>query len=169
MHARIATLISATLAAALLSVYLAASSIAHGADDRGEKSTGDGIVRVGSVHTFQETVARLKQDVAAKGIMMFSQIDQAKLAADAGIALRPSTLLVFGNPPLGVQFITSRAEAGLDWPVRLLVYEDASGKVWTAYTDFDWIARRHRISDREQAFKMASSVVASITASVAAK
>jgi len=75
-------------------------------------------VRAKSVYPFRETVERRKTDVAAKGIMMFSEIDQAKLAVDAGIALRASTLLVFGNPPLGVQFIASRVEAGLDWPVR---------------------------------------------------
>jgi uncharacterized protein (DUF302 family) len=166
MQVRPIALISATLAAGLLSLHVAGVPLARGVDERGG---GDGIVRVGSAYTFPETVERLKQDVAAKGIMMFSEIDQAKLAAGAGIQLRPSTLLVFGNPPLGVQFITSKADAGLDWPVRLLVYEDASGKVWTAYTDFDWIAQRHRIADRDQAFKMASGVIASITASVTAK
>ena len=99
--------------------------------------------------------------------MMFSVIDQAKLAADAGIKLGPSVLLVFGNPALGAQFITSKPQAGLDWPVRLLVQEDEKGQVWATYTDFAWIARRHRITDREQAFNMASRVIASITSSVA--
>jgi uncharacterized protein (DUF302 family) len=107
--------------------------------------------------------------VAAKGIITFFTVDQAKLAADAGIKLRPSTLLVFGNPALGAQFITSNPQAGLDWPVRLLVQEDEKGQVWASYTDFAWIARRHRITDRDAAFKMASSVIASITSSVAGK
>jgi uncharacterized protein (DUF302 family) len=102
------------------------------------------------------------------GILFFSEIDQAKLAADAGIKLNPSTLLVFGNPPLGTLFITANASAGLDWPVRLLVYE-ADGKVWVAYTDFEWIARRHRITNRDVEFKMASGVIASITSSVKMK
>ena len=166
MRARTIIFVTAALAAALLSTYLAVEPMANRGEEAGFE---DGVVRVKSVYPFRETVERLKKDVAAKGILMFSEIDQARLAADAGIALRPSTLLVFGNPPLGVQFITSRAEAGLDWPVRLLVHEDGSGQVWTAYTNFEWIARRHRIKDREQAFKMASGVIASITASVAAK
>jgi uncharacterized protein (DUF302 family) len=130
---------------------------------------GDGVVRVESAYAIGETVERLKKDVAAKGIMMFFTVDQAKLAADAGIKLRPSTLLVFGNPALGAQFITSNPQAGLDWPVRLLVQEDEKGQVWATYTDFGWIARRHGIADREAAFKMATSVIASITSSVAAK
>ena len=129
----------------------------------------DGIVSAKSAYSIGETVERLKKDVADKGIKFFDEIDQSKLAADAGIKLRPSILLVFGNPPLGTQFITSNANAGLDWPVRLLVYENEKGEVWTAYTDFDWIARRHGIENRKDQFKMASSVIASITSSVKAK
>jgi uncharacterized protein (DUF302 family) len=166
VYKRTATTIAALFAATLLSVYFVATSMANRVDRPG---FDDGIVKVRSAYGLRETVDRLQKDVAAKGIMMFFVVDQAKLAADAGVKLRPSTLLVFGNPALGVQFITSRPEAGLDWPVRLLVQEDERGQVWATYTDFAWIARRHRITDREAAFTMASSVIASITASVAAK
>ena len=131
------------------------------------KAAGDdGIVRVKSAYDLPETLKRLKKDVADKGIMFFSEIDQAKLAADVGVTLLPSTLLVFGNPPLGTLFLTSDPDAGLDWPVRLLVYQDAKGQVWVAYTDFTWIARRHGIADRDKEFKMASEVIASITSTV---
>ena len=127
----------------------------------------DGIVRVRSSYAMQETLERIKQDIAAKGIMHFSEIDQAALAAAAGVKLRPSTLLVFGNPALGTLFITARAEAGLDWPVRLLINEDADGQVWAVYSDFHWIALRHGIRDRDQEFATATNVISSITASVA--
>jgi uncharacterized protein (DUF302 family) len=129
----------------------------------------DGVVKVKSAYPVAETVARLRKDIADKGIMFFQELDQAKLAADAGITLRPSTLLVFGNPPLGTQFMTSNPYSGLDWPVRLLVVQDEAGDVWAVYTDFAWIARRHQIKDREQQFAMASSVVESITSSVRAR
>jgi uncharacterized protein (DUF302 family) len=76
---------------------------------------------------------------------------------------------VFGNPPLGTLFITAKSQAGLDWPVRLLVQQDEQGKVWLTYTDFAWIARRHRITNRDKEFKMAAGVIASITASAQAK
>jgi len=128
--------------------------------------TEDGIVLVKSAYPLTETVNRLKKDVADKGIMFFSEIDQSELAAKAGIKLLPSTLLVFGNPPLGIQFLTSNPDSGLDWPVRLLVHQDANGDVWAVYTDFDWIARRHHIKDRSDAFKMASTVIQSITSVV---
>ena len=130
--------------------------------------SNDGIVRVKSSYNFQETIARLKKDIAAKGIRFFSEIDQTGLAAEAGIKLNPSTLLVFGNPPLGTQFMTANPNAGLDWPVRLLVIQDSAGAVWTVYTDFAWIAARHGIVNRTEQFKMASMVIASITSSVKA-
>jgi uncharacterized protein (DUF302 family) len=129
----------------------------------------DGVVRVKSAHSQAETISRLKEAVGSKGIMLFSEIDQAELAAKAGIKIAPSTLLVFGNPPLGTQFLSSNPASGLDWPVRLLVHQDANGDVWAVYTDFAWIARRHRIEDRTREFEMASQVIAAITANVRAK
>ena len=125
-----------------------------------------GLIKVRSAYSMEETIARIRKDIAAKGIMFFSEVDQAKLAADAGIKLRPSTLLTFGNPPLGAQFLTSNPYSGLDWPVRVLVLQDDSGAVWAAYTDFGWIAQRHGIRDRDQQFATASGVVQSITSTI---
>jgi len=132
------------------------------------RAGSDGIVTVKSAYSLAETTERLKKDIAAKGIKFFDQIDQAKLAADAGIKLRPSILLIFGNPPLGTQFITAKAVAGLDWPVRLLVFENEKGEVWMAYSDFAWIARRHGIDNRDEQFTMATNVITSIVSSAQA-
>jgi uncharacterized protein (DUF302 family) len=154
----------AILPAALIAMIVAVLTFSAFTD-----AGDDGIIRVKSAYPVGETVARLKQDISGKGIMFFSEVDQSKLAAGASITLQPSVLLTFGNPPLGTQFITSNPNAGLDWPVRLLVFENEKGEVWTAYTDFAWIARRHGIKDRDAQFKMASSVVTSITSSVSAK
>jgi uncharacterized protein (DUF302 family) len=129
----------------------------------------DGVVRLRSAYGMDETIARIKQDIAHKGIMFFDEIKQSELAAKAGIKLNPSTLLVFGNPPLGILFLTSNPDSGLDWPVRLLVRQDENGAVWVASTDFTWIARRHNITDRDAQFKMASMVIQSITDGVRAK
>lgn len=130
----------------------------------------DGVVRVKSAYPMDQTIARLKGDVAAKGITFFSEVDQRALAEQAGIAIRPSTLLLFGNPPLGTQFIHAKPEAGLDWPVRLLVQQDEQGTVWAIYTDFGWIARRHGIAgEAAKPFMTASGVIASITSSIQPK
>src|SRR5437764_5992151 len=127
---------------------------------------GDGVVKVESAYPMAETIARIKADIAKKGIMFFDEIDQQQLAAKAGITLRPSTLLIFGNPALGSNFMTSNPVSGIDWPVRLLVLEDENGKVWALYNDFGFIAHRHGITDRMKEFKMASEVVASITSAI---
>ena len=155
---------TAYLASAVAAVVVCLSSYSAPAS-----AGNDGVVRLKSVYPIGETISRLKNDIAAKGIVFFSEVDQSQLAAGAGIALRPSVLLTFGNPPLGTQFITSNPNAGLDWPVRLLVFESEKGEVWTAYTYFGWIARRHGIKNREAQFKMASEVIASITSSVTRK
>ncbi|MBS0641778.1 MAG: DUF302 domain-containing protein [Acetobacteraceae bacterium] len=150
-----------SLLAAGLIIGLAVSTQA------GSASPDDsGVVKVRSHYAMNETIDRLKHDIAAKGITFFNQIDQSQLAAAAGITTQPSTLLIFGNPALGTQFIVANPSAGLDWPVRLLVTQDSSGQVWAEYTDFHWIARRHHIRTGDAAFTKASEVIASITASV---
>ena len=73
---------------------------------------------------------------------------------------------MFGNPALGTTFITANPTAGLDWPVRVLVYQADDGAVYAAYSDFDWIAKRHGITNRSQEFEMATSVIESVTSSV---
>ncbi|MEQ1867304.1 MAG: hypothetical protein ABL996_21905 [Micropepsaceae bacterium] len=81
------------------------------------------------------------------------------------------TLLALFTALFGIALINTPrmayANAGLDWPVRLLVQQDQQGQVWLAYTDFAYIARRHHITDRDAAFTMASNVIASIVSSAA--
>ena len=152
--------------AAYLAFALVAPSISS-AQGTMSQPGDDGIVKVRSAYPMAETIARLEKDVAAKGIKFFIEVDQYKLASDAGIKIRPSTLLIFGNPPLGTLFIAANPLAGLDWPVRLLVFEDEKGDVWAAYTDFGYIAHRHQIKGMDtEAFQKASGVIASITSSV---
>ena len=146
----------------LLMLLSAATSVARADSD-------DGVIRVKSAVPMSEAIGRIKADIAAKGIKFFLEVDQSKLAAEAGIKLRPSTLLVFGNPPLGTQFITANPNAGLDWPVRLLLTQDDNGEVWAVWTDFDWIAKRHNIRNRQAQFTMATMVVKSITSTIISK
>lgn len=130
------------------------------------RAADSGVVRVKSAYSMDESIARVKADIAAKGITFFNEIDQSALAAKNGIALRRSTLLEFGNPALGTQFVTGNPDAGLDWPVRLLFTQDDSGQVWAVWTDFGWIARRHGITSRDAQFSMATQVVKSITSTL---
>jgi uncharacterized protein (DUF302 family) len=154
MFQRIVKLSSAALIACAVTVSAVALSQAGG---------NNGVVVVDSAYSVDETIDRVKKDIADKGIVFFMDVDQAKLAAGADIKLNPSHLLIFGNPPLGIQFLTSNPVSGLDWPVRLLVFQDADGKVKMAYNDFTWVAHRHGIKNRDEQFKMATMVIGSIT------
>jgi uncharacterized protein (DUF302 family) len=145
-------MLTPSLSAALLAFVLISPVAVPATED-------DGTVRIKSAYSMPETIRRLKKDVADKGIMFVNEIDQSKLAADAGVTMRPSMLLVFGNPPLGTLFLTSNPAAGLDWPFRLLVCQDDKGDVLVLYTDFAWIAHRHGITDRDEAFKKAANVL----------
>lgn len=170
MSIHIAARMAIPCAAAFAAFALSGCASQHGQTLAAHPAASEyGIVAVRSAYPFDETLARLKADIAGKGLTFFEEVDQAKLAANAGIAAAPSTLLVFGNPALGTQFITANPQAGIDWPVRLLVYRDPAGQVWAEYTDFAYVARRHAIADRDPQFTMAAEVIASITQSVAAK
>lgn len=153
--------------AAGVSLALSAGAAAAVADPVAPAVAAKGVVRTPSAYGFDETVSRIKADISGKGIRFFTEIDQSELAKGASISIPPSKLLIFGNPPLGAQFLTSNPYAGLDWPVRILVTQDAAGKVWVAYTDFNYIADRYAIADRAAQIKMASEVAGSIAGSVA--
>jgi len=122
----------------------------------------DGVIKQRSDYGFDETIARLKGDIAGKGIRFFNEIDQTKLGEGANLPINRSTLLLFGNPPLGVQFLQSNPVAGLDWPVRMLVTQDDDGTVWISWTDFAFVANRYHLTDRDAQIKMATEVAASI-------
>jgi uncharacterized protein (DUF302 family) len=158
--------LTATVAFALC--VSAAQAVADPAQPSVASSTAYGVKRVLSAYGVDETVARIKADIAAKGVQFFTEIDQARLGEGAKIAIRPSRLLLFGNPPLGVQFLSANPFAGLDWPVRILVVQDDDGKVYVAYSDFDFIAQRYALKDREAQIKMATEVAGSVADSVAA-
>ncbi len=122
----------------------------------------EGVIKQRSDYGFDETIVRVKADIASKGIRFFDEIDQTKLGESANLPLNRSTLLLFGNPPLGVQFLQSNPVAGLDWPVRMLVTQDDDGTVWVSWTDFKFVANRYQLKDRDAQIKMASEVSASI-------
>jgi uncharacterized protein (DUF302 family) len=122
----------------------------------------NGVIKQRSDYGFDETITRIKADIATKGIRFFDEIDQTKLGESAKLPINRSTLLLFGNPPLGVQFLKSNPVAGLDWPVRMLVTQDDDGSVWISWTDFNFVAGRYQLRDRDPQIKMASEVAASI-------
>jgi uncharacterized protein (DUF302 family) len=133
----------------------------------GNAGPANGVVRVESAYSVDETVSRILADIKEKGITFFAEIDQSGLGTAAGVeGLNASKLILFGNPALGTTFITGNAEAGLDWPVRVLVFATGDGNVMVAYNDFNYIAKRHNIDNRDEQFAMATTVIRSVLDSV---
>lgn len=107
----------------------------------------DGLVTIASTHSVRDTIDRLDAALRAKGVMVFARIDHAAGAASVGMPLRPTELVIFGNPKAGTPLMQVNQTAGLDLPLKILAWEDADGKVWLTYNDLHWLARRHRLAD----------------------
>jgi uncharacterized protein (DUF302 family) len=104
-----------------------------------------GLVTLTSTHDFGTTLARLVAALEAKGITIFARIDHAAGAASVGLPLRPTTLLAFGNPAAGTPLMQAAQTAGIDLPLKALVWQDADGSVRLSYNDPSWVAVRHAI------------------------
>jgi len=97
----------------------------------------------------KETVDRLEAEIRARGLTIFARIDHAAGAAEVGLKLRPTQLIVFGNACGGTPFMQSVQTIGIDLPLKILVWQDAGGKTWISYNEPRWIVRRHGIADAE--------------------
>jgi uncharacterized protein (DUF302 family) len=104
-----------------------------------------GIVTVESRFSVAETIDRLADLVQRAGLIVFARIDHGDGARDIGLELRPTELLIFGNPRGGTPLMLDRQIAGIDLPVKALAWQDESGKVWLSYNDGQWIAKRHAL------------------------
>jgi uncharacterized protein (DUF302 family) len=103
----------------------------------------DGLIAIKSAHSAKETMNRLEAQVKAKGLNVFARIDHAAGAKKIGKTLRPTELLIFGNPQGGTPFMECAQSVGIDLPLKALVWEDASAQVWLGYNDPAWIGQRH--------------------------
>lgn len=108
--------------------------------------TADGLLRIASAFSPKETADRLEQEIRDRGLTLFARIDHAAGAKAAGLELRPTELLVFGNAKGGTPLMQVAQEMGIDLPLKALVYQDGDGKVWIAWNDPAWLAARHHVS-----------------------
>ncbi|MDH5327269.1 MAG: DUF302 domain-containing protein [Gammaproteobacteria bacterium] len=119
----------------------------------------NGLITKKSKYSATETLDRLSNVLKKKGINIFARVSHKKNAEGVNLKLRPTELLIFGNPKLGTHFFTSRQTAGIDLPMKALAWEDADGQVWLTYNDPAYIAKRHGISDRDDvAAKMSKAL-----------
>jgi uncharacterized protein (DUF302 family) len=103
----------------------------------------DGIVDVPSNHSVDETVARLKNILQTKGITLFALIDHSGEAEKVGMKMRPTKLLIFGSPKAGTLLMLAAPSTAIDLPLKILVWEDAKGKVWLSYNSPEYLQQRH--------------------------
>jgi uncharacterized protein (DUF302 family) len=122
----------------------------------------DGLTTVRSSYGPKETMSRLEAEVKAKGMTVFAHVDHAAGAGQAGLSLRPTDLLIFGNAKGGTPLMQSVQTTGIDLPLKALVWQDASGDTWVSYNDPSWLAKRHGLG------READAAIRGITAALEA-
>jgi uncharacterized protein (DUF302 family) len=105
----------------------------------------DGLITIPSSYGAKNTADRLDAAIKAKGMTVFARIDHAAGAAEVGLSLRPTELLVFGNAKGGTPLMQSNQMIGIDLPLKALVWQDETGKTWLSYNDPRWLAKRHEL------------------------
>lgn len=108
---------------------------------------GSGIESVRSAHSVDESVERLKNLLAAKRVTLFALVDHSGEAAKAGLAMRNTKLLLFGNPAAGTPVMLAAPSIAIDLPLKILVWEDAQGAVWLSWNSPEYLARRHGVPE----------------------
>ena len=103
----------------------------------------NGLMSVQSRVSARETLDRLFAALTERKLTIFSRIDHAAGAASVGLSLRPTEVVIFGNPKGGTALMQDRQSSGIDLPLKALVWEDAEGKAWLTYNDPAWVAKRH--------------------------
>lgn len=134
-----------------------------------EGNSTNGLVTIRSHHSVKVTLDRLEAALKAKGITIVTRWSHDAGAKGVGIALRPTELLIFGNPKLGSHLFTSNQNAGIDLPMKALAWQDEKGQVWLTYNDPQYIVDRHAITDRAEIVKKMAGALGTLTAKAAAK
>lgn len=108
----------------------------------------NGIVDTPSNHSVDETVEKLKQILQAKGVTLFTVVDHSGEAEKAGMKMLPTKLLIFGSPKAGTPVMLAAPSIALDLPLKILIWEDGQGKVWTSYNSAEYLKERHGVPEQ---------------------
>jgi len=108
-------------------------------------SRSNGIIDKPTSHSVDETVEKLKGMLRDKGITLFALIDHSGEAEKAGIKMRPTKLLIFGSPRAGTPLMLAAPSSAIDLPLKILIWEDAQGKVWVSYNSPAYLQERHNL------------------------
>ena len=133
------------------------------------QAADDGMVTMKSPYSVDETLDRFEKAVTSKGMTVFARVDHAQGAASVDLELRPTQLLIFGNPKIGTLLMQSSQTAAIDLPLKLLAWQDADGQVWIAYNDPGYLVQRHNITDRDAVVEKMRKALGNFTAAATAK
>ncbi len=151
-----------------LASTFAAATLLVGCATTGVPSAGNGLVSLKSPYSQAETVNRLEGQVRQRNLAVVARVDHAGAAQRIGQALRPTEVMIFGNPQAGTPLMQCSQTVGIDLPVKALVWTDAGGQVWVGYNDPVWMVQRHGAAECPAAANV-SKALAGIAAATVAK
>jgi uncharacterized protein (DUF302 family) len=128
----------------------------------------EGLTTVPSHFAPKETMDRVETEIGERGLNVFARIDHAAGAAEVGLTLRPTELIIFGNARGGTPLMQSVQTVGIDLPLKALVWQDAAGKTWISYNEPGWIAHRHGVSDAQPVINKMADLLSAILRKAAA-
>ena|SRR5260370_355668 len=127
-------------------------------------NSGNGIVTLPSNHSVDETVVKLRDILQAKGVKLFALVDHSGEAESVGMKMPPTRLLIFGNPKAGTPLMLASPGIAIDLPLKIVVWEDAGGKVWVSYNDPAYLQARHGLPSELLPVLGATAVLAAAAA-----
>jgi uncharacterized protein (DUF302 family) len=122
----------------------------------------EGLITIQSSAGPNETMDLLEAEIKAHGMTVFSRVNHAALAEQAGMTLRPTEVILFGNPRGGTPLMQANQTIGIDLPLKALVWQDAAGKTWVSYNEPAWLVKRHDIVGSEPTIAVMERAVAAI-------
>ncbi|MEM7256347.1 MAG: DUF302 domain-containing protein [Pseudomonadota bacterium] len=132
-------------------------------------SAADGLVTMQSAHSVNDTVDKLESVLKSKGMNIFGRVNHTAGAEKAGMELRPTQVLIFGNPKVGTPLMQCAQSVAIDLPQKALVWEDDAGAVWLAYNDPAYLAERHKIAGCDEVLQKVSGALGKFAAAATSK
>jgi len=132
-------------------------------------SAADGLVKLESNYTVKETADRFENIAKSKGLTLFARIDHQQNARGVGLELRPTEVIIFGNPKVGTPLMQCAQNVAIDLPQKVMVNEDANSKVWLTYNNPEYLMKRHGIKGCDNVINKISGVLSKLSNAAVAK
>ncbi|OED71354.1 hypothetical protein A143_17270 [Vibrio splendidus ZS-139] len=132
-------------------------------------AASDGLIKYQSNYSVKETADRFESIAKSKGLTLFARIDHQKNASGVDLELRPTEVIIFGNPKVGTPLMQCEQDVAIDLPQKVLVTEDSNKKVWLSYNDPNYLMERHAINGCDEVVKKISGVLSKLSEATIAK